>query len=97
MEKITYAKLRDFMKSPEIISQAVQQNEDASLDEEQIIKSFNALDDVWDELFPVEQNRILQLIIKKLEVHETGLRLTIRTDGFRALAQEMKQEASHAA
>ncbi len=97
MEKITYAKLRDFMKSPEIISQAVQQNEDASLDEEQIIKSFNALDDVWDELFPVEQNRILQLIIKKLEVHETGLRLTIRTDGFRALAQEMKQEAPHAA
>jgi DNA invertase Pin-like site-specific DNA recombinase len=97
IEKITYAKLRDMMKSPEIVSKALQQNDDPSLSEEEIINGFNSLDRVWEELFPAEQSRILHLLIEKLEVRQEGLRLTVRTEGFHGLAKELKEGVQNAA
>jgi hypothetical protein len=90
-------KLLDMMKSPEIVSKALQQNDDPSLSEEEIINGFNSLDRVWEELFPAEQSRILHLLIEKLEVRQEGLRLTVRTEGFHGLAKELKEGVQNAA
>ncbi len=47
------------------------------------------LDDLWDDLFPAERERIVRLLLKKVEVHEEGLELSVRKERFHALALEI--------
>ena len=45
-----------------------------------------------DELFPDEQNRIVQLLVERVEVYEDGLELRLHGDGLRSLVTEIKGE-----
>ncbi len=47
------------------------------------------LDDLWDDLFPAERERIVRLLLRKVEVHEEGLELSVRKERFHALALEI--------
>ena len=39
------------------------------------------LDLLWDELFPAEQTRIVQLLVERVDVGTDGLNVRLRTDG----------------
>jgi len=45
---------------------------------------------MWDELFPAEQARIVQLLIDRVIVGSAGLELKLRVDGLDALARELQ-------
>jgi hypothetical protein len=47
------------------------------------------LDPLWDELFPAEQARIVQLLVERVDVRTDGLDLRLRIDGLTGLAREM--------
>jgi hypothetical protein len=56
------------------------------------------LDPMWDELFPAEQARIVQLLVDRVIVGSAGLELKLRVDGLDALARELQvQELEEAA
>jgi site-specific DNA recombinase len=44
---------------------------------------------VWDELFPVEQARIVALLVERAYIGAEGLKLRSRMDGLAELASEM--------
>jgi site-specific DNA recombinase len=44
---------------------------------------------VWDELFPAEQARIIQLLVERVTVSPTGLRIDMKTAGMRELIQSV--------
>jgi site-specific DNA recombinase len=46
---------------------------------------------VWNELFPVEQARIVQLLIERVDVQEDALEVRIRTEGLASLVAELRQ------
>lgn len=48
------------------------------------------LDPMWDELFPAEQARIVQLLVDRVIVGSAGLELKLRVDGLDALARELQ-------
>ena len=48
------------------------------------------LDPMWDELFPAEQARIVQLLVDRVIVGSAGLELKLRVDGLEALARELQ-------
>jgi site-specific DNA recombinase len=48
------------------------------------------LDPVWDELFPAEQARIVQLLVERVDVAEGGLSIRLRTDGLTSLAHDLR-------
>ena len=48
---------------------------------------------VWDELFPAEQARIVQLLVERVDVREDALAVSIRTEGLMSLVGELRQEA----
>lgn len=48
------------------------------------------LDPVWEEHIPDEQARIVQLLIKRVDIGTEGLNLRLRIDGLAALAREMR-------
>ncbi|MBF0141816.1 MAG: recombinase family protein, partial [Magnetococcales bacterium] len=47
------------------------------------------LDPVWEELFPVEQQRLVQLLISRLDVEQSGVKVHLRTAGLDTLAYEL--------
>jgi site-specific DNA recombinase len=52
---------------------------------------------VWAELFPAEQARIVQLLVKRVDVPEDALEVRIRTDGLASLVGELRQDERRAA
>jgi hypothetical protein len=55
------------------------------------------LDPLWDERFPGEQARIVQLLVERVEIAEDGLDIRMRTDGLAGLVREFGVDARAAA
>ena len=47
------------------------------------------LDPLWDELFPAEQARIVQLLVERVDVDLAGASIRLRTNGLASLAGEL--------
>ena len=45
---------------------------------------------VWDELFPAEQARVLQLPVERVDVHPDRLDLQLRVDGLHTLVADLR-------
>jgi site-specific DNA recombinase len=52
---------------------------------------------VWNELFPTEQARIVQLLVDRVNVREEALEVRIRAEGLVSLVGELRQDAKRAA
>jgi site-specific DNA recombinase len=57
--------------------------------EREVIEALSSLDPVWEELFPAEQERIAQLLVRQVEVGPEGLDLELRAEGLESLALEL--------
>jgi len=60
------------------------------LDEIQVADALNQLDPIWDELFPAEQSRIVQLLIERVVVNPNGITVRFRSDGLSTIAAELE-------
>jgi DNA invertase Pin-like site-specific DNA recombinase len=47
---------------------------------------------VWNELFPAEQARIVQLLVERVNIHEDALEVRIRADGLASLVAELRHD-----
>ncbi len=47
------------------------------------------LDPLWDELFPTEQARVLQLLVERVDVRPNGLDIRFRIDGLQTLVADI--------
>jgi site-specific DNA recombinase len=52
---------------------------------------------VWNELFPAEQARIVQLLVERVDVHQDAIEVRIRAEGLASLAGELRQQATRIA
>ena len=52
---------------------------------------------VWNELFPAEQARIVQLLVERVDVQEDALEVRIRAEGLASLVAELRQDERRAA
>ena len=56
--------------------------------EAEVRAALEQLDPIWDELFPAEQARIVQLLVERVDVHEEGVDISLRIDGLASLVEE---------
>jgi len=54
-----------------------------------VIDALRRLDPIWDELFPAEQARIVQLLVDSVVVNPDGLEVCVRSNGLRSLITEL--------
>jgi hypothetical protein len=47
------------------------------------------LDPLWDELFPAEQARIIQLLVERVDVRMNGVEIRLRPNGIAGLVREV--------
>ena len=50
----------------------------------------------WDDLFPLERNRLIRLLVEKVELRETGIDMELKTQGMTSLIIELSGLASEA-
>lgn len=84
---------------PPSVSQAIREvlALDPSTDAQETILALQSMEPVWDELFPAEQARKIQLLVEGVTVSPTGLRIVMNTAGMKELIQSVIPESKKAA
>ena len=59
------------------------------LSEAEVREALEGLDPLWDELFPAEQARIVQLLVERVEVGVAGLKVRLRVQGLARMVQDL--------
>ena len=70
------------------------------ISEAEVREALQQLDPLWDELFPAEQARIVQLLVERVDVSPDGADIRLRTEGLTNLVADLravKPEARRAA
>jgi len=88
--------LDDVKATIETTDAQIRAMDDHAVTEQEVIDALERLDPVWDELFPLEQHRIVSLLVERVDVQEDGLEVRLRGDGLRSLVAELGDEKPEA-
>lgn len=58
-----------------------------------VAAALREIDPVWNELFPAEQVRIVELLVERVDVAPEGLTIRLRTEGLTSLVAELQPAA----
>jgi DNA invertase Pin-like site-specific DNA recombinase len=99
IEAKVIGQLRTLLNAPEMIVRTLMaaQAGDPTVTAQQVGAALTTLDPLWEELFPAEQARIVQLLIERIDVSTEGLAIRFRTEGFANLASNFDVERSNQA
>ena len=83
--------LRGLLRAPEVIvgTWRSARPEIDGLSEAEVREALEGLDPLWDELFPAEQARIVQLLVERVDVGQEGVDIRLRVDGLARLVHEL--------
>ena len=92
IEAAVVDQLRGMMRAPEVIigTWRSAKSDIDGLSEADVRKALEGLDPLWDELFPAEQTRIIQLLVERVDIDTGGLDIRLRTTGLAGLAAELR-------
>lgn len=84
--------LRGILRAPgmmaDVVSRATEL--DPTLDEAQVRVAMIRVDQIWDQLFPAEQQRIVRLLVEKVVVSPKDIEVRLRQTGIEDLALELR-------
>ncbi len=87
-ENVVTNQVLNILKKPEFVVRAISQAPKA-FSENIVIGHFRQIEKVWDELFPVEQARIINLLVRDIEVRPEGFNIRIFKEGISLLSNEL--------
>lgn len=92
IESAVIDQLRGLLRTPEIIVgtwRAARKLMDG-VNETDVREALERLDPLWDELFPAEQARIVQLLVERVDVSPDGADIRLRTEGLTNLVADLR-------
>ncbi|MFN3076663.1 MAG: hypothetical protein ABT940_07275 [Alphaproteobacteria bacterium] len=89
-----FAQIRRVLQSPEVAARAITAATEDNASEPEAMAALSRIDTIWEELFPAEQARILNLLVEQVDVTTSGFDLRLRTGGLRHLVAEFNQPAA---
>ncbi|MDD3028815.1 MAG: recombinase family protein [Alphaproteobacteria bacterium] len=91
LENIVVAQLRHVFLRPEIIIKTWEKAhaQDKSLTEQEIKNALYNIEPIWNELFPAEQARIVNMLIERITIQEEGIDIKFRSTGIESLARDL--------
>jgi site-specific DNA recombinase len=94
VERAVVDQLRAILRAPEIIVRTwrTARRQIDTISEAEVRTALEQLDPLWDELFPAEQARIVQLLVERVDIHEDGIEIRFRVDGLASLVEDFKSE-----
>ena len=94
LESAVLEQLRGLLRSPELLAEVLPHaiSLDPSLDEAKATVAMTRLDEIWDQLFPAEQARIVRLLVERVIVSPTELEVRLRADGLEKIILELQAD-----
>jgi len=102
IEHTVVDQLRAILRAPEFLAktyrsaraQAEEQGiEGVTFSEQDVVNALCSLDPIWDQLFPDERTRIVQLLVKQVDVYPDRAQVHIRAEGLTSLVAELRDES----
>lgn len=95
VEAATVAQIKSVLSSPESIASvcAFIKKNGAQVDEASAVMSMHRLGDVWEQLYPTECHRIVNLMIERVDLVTGGLKVKWRELGWKELIGEFSPES----
>ena len=95
IESAVIEQLRGIFRQPEILagSTTAAKSHLPAITEEEARTALTTLDPMWDELFPAEQTRIVQMLVERVDIGTEGFDVQLRLDGMATFAQEVREAA----
>ena len=92
IENAVIDQLRSLLRTPEMVARTWKgvRAEGETMTEREVATALGRLDPLWDELFPAEQARIVQLLVERVDVSPEGVGISLRSEGLAQLAGELK-------
>jgi DNA invertase Pin-like site-specific DNA recombinase len=92
IEAAVVNQLRELLRSPEIVvaTWRAARNEIEGLRESDVRQALEKFDPLWDELFPAEQARIVQLLVERVDLGVDCVDLRLRIDGLSQLTADLQ-------
>jgi hypothetical protein len=91
IERLVLAQVHAALQTPEVV-QAVCDRVAAAkpkVTEPEVVLALRQLGNVWEQLFPAERQRIVQLLIERVTLLDEGIEITWRDVGWATLVGEM--------
>jgi site-specific DNA recombinase len=91
--------IQKLLAAPELVARtwATAKPEDDAIPEREVTVLLADFATVWNELFPAEQARIVQLLVERVDVQEDALEVRVRAEGLASLVTELRQDERRAA
>ena len=95
IEAAVLAQVHKALQKPEMIvgvwqaGMALREQQD--IDEPTVMVAMRQMSAVWENLVPIEQNRIVRLLIERVQLHEDGLDIIWRDDSWQRFSREMER------
>ena len=95
IEAAVLAQVHKALQQPEMIVGVWQAGmalrERQQMDEPTVLVAMRQMSTVWDNLFPIEQNRIMRLLIERVQLHEDGMDIIWRDDSWQRFCRELER------
>jgi site-specific DNA recombinase len=95
IEGAVIQQVRKLLCSPEIVVQAwrTARRSIENLNEAHVRDALARFDDLWAELFPVEQARIVHLLVERIDLSLGGADISLRIEGLTSLIGDLIRDA----
>jgi DNA invertase Pin-like site-specific DNA recombinase len=92
IEQMVLAQVHAALKAPEMVQSVwdVVRADYPEITETEVVLPLRQLGLVWEQLFPAERQRIVQLLIERVTLREEGVEIVWREVGWHTLAGEMR-------
>jgi hypothetical protein len=96
IEAAVVEQIKLLVRSPEIVvaTWRAARHQIEKLTEREVREHLQNFTELWSELFPAEQARIIQLLVARVEINTTGANVTLRTDALSTLLTDIRQGPS---
>lgn len=94
IERIVLDQIRVLLQTPEVIVQTwrAARKQRQEVTENDVRCALLEFDELWNELFPVEQARIVALLVHRIDLHPDKLDITLKIEGLSSLCTELRAE-----
>ena len=96
VEAAVLAQVHKALQEPEMIIGVWQAGmalrERQEMDEPTVLVAMRQMSQVWEHLFPIEQHRIVRLLIERVQLHEDGLDIIWCDDSWQRFCREMGRQ-----
>jgi len=103
IEEAVVAQLRGILRAPEMVTQVwreIAKRDDAAtqgMTEMQVAVALSQIDTVWEQLFPLEQHRIVLLLVERIVVSPNEMQVRLHPNGVENLALDVVRAAGRKA